>query len=111
SRGHAGPAVWGCGGAGGLAGRILVPEAASYPKLAQIAACGADVVTIPGSRQDVADAALRMSAEIFYASHNWQPFFVEGVKTLAYELWEQLGFRPPDNVVLPLGYGSHLPRL
>src|SRR5262245_63452325 len=33
------------------------------------------VVTIPGSRQDVADAALRHSAEIFYASHNWQPFF------------------------------------
>jgi threonine synthase len=65
-------------------------------------------VTIEGSRQDVADAALRQSAEIFYASHNWQPFFVEGVKTLAYELWEQLGFRPPDNVVVPLGYGSNV---
>ena len=72
--------------------RILVPETASYPKIAQIAACGADVVTIKGSRQDVAEAALRQSAEIFYASHNWQPFFVEGTKTLAYELWEQLGF-------------------
>ena len=71
--------------------RILVPETASYPKIAQIAACGADVVTIKGSRQDVAEAALRQSAEIFYASHNWQPFFVEGIKTLAYELWEQLG--------------------
>ena len=77
----------------GLPCRILVPETASYPKIAQIAACGADVVTIKGSRQDVADAALRQSAEIFYASHNWQPFFVEGMKTLAYELWEQLGFQ------------------
>jgi len=47
-----------------------VPETASYPKIAQIAACGADVVTVPGTRQDVADAALRMSSEIFYASHN-----------------------------------------
>ena len=83
--------------AAGLACRILVPETASYPKIAQIAACGADVVTVKGSRQDVAEAALRQSAEIFYASHNWQPFFVEGTKTLAYELWEQLGFRAPDN--------------
>ena len=88
--------------------RILVPETASYPKIAQIAACGADVLTIRGSRQDVADAAVRMSAEIFYASHNWVPFFTEGTKTLAYELWEQLGFAAPDNVVTPLGYGSNV---
>jgi threonine synthase len=56
----------------------------------------------------VAEAALRQAAGIFYASHNWQPLFVEGVKTLAYELWEQLGFRAPDNVVVPLGYGSNV---
>jgi threonine synthase len=49
-----------------------------------------------------------MSAEIFYASHNWVPFFIEGTKTLAYELWEQLGFIAPDNVVTPLGYGSNV---
>jgi threonine synthase len=88
--------------------RILVPETASYPKIAQIAAGGADVVTIRGTRQDVADEAMRMSSEIFYASHNWVPFFAEGTKTLAYELWEQLGFKAPDNVVVPLGYGSNV---
>jgi threonine synthase len=49
-----------------------------------------------------------MSREIFYASHNWQPFFAEGTKTLAYELWEQLGFKAPDNVIVPLGYGSNV---
>ena len=36
-----------------------------------------------------------LPTQIFYASHNWQPFFLEGTKTLAYELWEQLGFRLP----------------
>jgi threonine synthase len=106
SSGNAGASLSAYAAAAGLSCRILVPETASYPKVAQIAAYGAEVVAIPGSRQDVADAALRQSAEVFYASHNWQPFFVEGVKTLAYELWEQLGFRPPDNVVVPLGYGS-----
>jgi len=33
---------------------------------------------------------------------------VEGIKTLAYEVWEQLGFAAPDNVVVPLGYGSNV---
>ena len=108
SSGNAGASLSAYAAAAGLQCRILVPETASYPKIAQIGACGADVVTIRGSRQDVADAAVRMSAEIFYASHNWVPFFVEGTKTLAYELWEQLGFTAPDNVITPLGYGSNV---
>jgi threonine synthase len=108
SSGNAGASLSAYAAAAGMRCRILVPETASYPKIAQIAACGADVVTVRGSRQDVADAALRMSSEIFYASHNWQPFFIEGTKTLAYELWESLGFRAPDNVITPLGYGSNV---
>jgi threonine synthase len=112
SSGNAGASLSAYAAAAGLACRILVPETASYPKIAQIAACGADVVTIRGSRQEVAEAALRQTADpgdpIFYASHNWQPFFVEGTKTLAYELWEQSGFRAPDNLVVPLGYGSNV---
>ena len=108
SSGNAGASLSAYAAAAGLQCRILVPETASYPKIAQIAAGGADVLTIRGSRQDVAEAALRQSSEIFYASHNWQPFFVEGIKTLAYELWEQLGFAAPDNLVVPLGYGSNV---
>jgi threonine synthase len=108
SSGNAGASLAAYAAAAGMQCRILVPETASPPKIAQIAACGADVVTVPGSRQAVAEEAIRQSAQIFYASHNWQPFFVEGTKTLAFELWEQLGFRAPDNVVVPLGYGSNV---
>lgn len=108
SSGNAGASLAGYAAAAGMRCRILVPETASYPKIAQIAAYGADVVTIRGTRQDVAEAAIQQSADIFYASHNWQPFFVEGTKTLAYELWEQCGFRAPDNIVVPLGYGSNI---
>jgi threonine synthase len=108
SSGNAGASLSAYAAAAGMQCRILVPETASYPKIAQIAACGADVVTIKGSRQDVADAALAMSRDMFYASHNWQPFFTEGTKTLAYELWEQLGFRAPDAVVAPVGYGANM---
>lgn len=108
SSGNAGASLAAYAARAGMKARILVPETASYPKIAQMAATGADVVTIPGSRQDVADAALAMSEGIFYASHNWQAFFAEGTKTLAFELWEQLGFRTPDNVVVPLGYGANV---
>ncbi len=79
SSGNAGASLSAYAAAAGMRCRILVPETASYPKIAQIAACGAEVVTVKGSRQDVADAALRYSKHIFYASHNWQPFFAEGI--------------------------------
>ena len=108
SSGNAGASLAAYSAAAGMQCRILVPETASYPKIAQMAATGADVMTIRGSRQEVADAALRYASEIFYASHNWQPFFIEGTKTLAYELWEQLGFKVPDNIVFPVGYGSNV---
>ena len=64
--------------------------------------------SIPGTRQDTADAAVRRSDSVFYASHNWHPFFLHGTKTLAYELWEDLGFRAPDNVIVPCGAGSNV---
>jgi threonine synthase len=63
---------------------------------------------IPGSRQDTAEAAVKAAEDIFYASHNWHPFFLQGAKTLAYELWEDLGFRAPDNVIVPCGAGSNV---
>jgi threonine synthase len=69
---------------------------------------GAMLELIPGSRQDTADAAVARSDTIFYASHNWHPFFLQGTKTLAYELWEDLGFRAPDNIITPCGAGSNV---
>ena len=47
-------------------------------------------------------------SDAYYASHVYQPAFLEGTKTLAYELWEQSGFQAPDNLVIPLGYGSNV---
>ncbi|MGE4049032.1 MAG: pyridoxal-phosphate dependent enzyme, partial [Acetobacteraceae bacterium] len=77
-------------------------------KTVQMRAHGATVELIPGSRQDTADAAVARSATTFYASHNWHPFFLHGTKTLAYELWEDLDFRVPDNIITPCGAGSNV---
>lgn len=108
SSGNGGAAVSAYAAAGGMAATIFVPASTSPAKTVQSRAAGAAIELIPGSRQDCADAALAKSAEIFYASHNWHPFFLEGTKTLAYELWEDLGFRAPDNVIVPCGAGSNV---
>src|SRR5438067_10374077 len=108
SSGNAGSSIATYAAAAGLPCRIYVPAAAPRGKVVQIAASGAEVRAIPGTRQAVTDAALAAIGESFYASHNWQPFFIEGTKTLAYELWEQLGFAVPDSILVPTGYGSNI---
>jgi threonine synthase len=108
SSGNAGSSIATYAAAVGLKCRVYVPATAPRGKIVQIATAGAEVRAIPGTRQDVTEAALAATAESFYASHNWQPFFIEGTKTLAYELWEQLGFRVPDNILVPTGFGSNI---
>ena len=108
SSGNAGASIATYAAACGIPCRIFVPAAAPRAKLVQIAVSGAHVQAIHGSRQAVTEAAFAVSGESFYSSHNWQPFFIEGTKTLAFELWEQLGFCVPDNIVVPTGYGSNI---
>ena len=108
SSGNAGASIATYAAAAGIPCRIYVPAAAPRAKLVQIAASGAEVRAIPGTRQSVTEAALAAAGESFYASHNWHPYFIEGTKTLAFELWEQLGFRIPDNILVPTGYGSNI---
>jgi threonine synthase len=108
SSGNAGSSIATYAAAARLACRIFVPATAPRGKIVQIAASGAAVEAIPGTRQDVTEAALAATDASFYASHNWQPFFIEGTKTLAYELWEQLGFAVPENILVPTGYGSNI---
>jgi threonine synthase len=108
SSGNGGAAVSAYAAAGGMKATIMAPASTSPAKTVQMRAHGATVELIPGSRQDTADAAVARSESIFYASHNWHPFFLHGTKTLAYELWEDLGFRAPDNVITPCGAGSNV---
>jgi threonine synthase len=108
SSGNAGASIATYAAVAGIACRIFVPAGAPRGKLVQIAASGAAVEAVPGTRQAVTEAALAAAGASFYASHNWQPFFVEGTKTLAFELWEQLGFEVPDNILVPTGYGSNI---
>eukprot|EP01037_Dinobryon_pediforme_P012374 gene12374-12461_t len=108
SSGNGGAAVSAYAAAGGMAATIMAPASTSPAKTVQMRAHGATVELIPGTRQDTSTAAEQRAAEIFYASHNWHPFFLHGTKTLAYELWEDLGFCAPDNIIIPCGAGSNV---
>ncbi len=108
SSGNGGAAIAAYAAAGGMAAKILVPASTPHEKTVQMRAYGAEIELIAGTRQETSDAAERQSAAIFYAGHNWQPFFLQGTKTLAYELWEDLGFAAPDNIIIPTGAGSNI---
>jgi threonine synthase len=108
SSGNGGAAIAAYAAAAGLKSKILVPAYTQPAKTVQMRAYGAEVELVPGTRQDTSDEAIRQASSIFYASHNWQPIFLQGTKTLAYELWEDLGFKAPDNVLIPTGAGSNV---
>ncbi|MGE7157154.1 pyridoxal-phosphate dependent enzyme [Methylorubrum rhodesianum] len=108
SSGNGGAAMAIYAAAAGMDIKILTPASTSMAKTVQMRACGARVELVPGSRQDAAEEAVRQAEEIFYASHNWQAHFLQGTKTLAYELWEDLGFQEPDNIIIPCGAGSNV---
>lgn len=106
SSGNAGAAIAAYAARAGVEATIYVPDAASPGKLAQVAAYGARVVRVLGSREAVATAA--QAAPGRYSSHCWDPLFFHGTKTIAYEVWEALGARAPDVVVTPVGHGTML---
>ena len=106
SSGNAGCAIAAYCARAGIASTIYVPQDTAAAKLAQIRNYGATLCRVPGTRQDTADATWQAAQGTYYASHSWNPFFFQGTKTFAYEVCEQLGWRAPDTVVLPVGNGT-----
>ncbi len=85
---------------------IYCPESTSKSKLRQISAYGAELKLVSGNRMATTEAVKQAAETIPYASHNWHPFFLEGMKTLAYEISEQLYDRVPIHIICPVGFGS-----
>jgi len=109
SSGNAGASVAAYAARAEMRASIYVPAHASPAKLRQIAAYGADVVPIPGPRPHATHAALEaVGDQAAYASHVWQPAVLAGLRTLAWETWEQMGGRAPDWLVAPVGQGTLL---
>ena len=110
STGNAGVALAAMAPCAGVEAIIVVPETAPAGKLAQLAIFGARVVLVKGSYDDafeVSDAAAReLGWYCRNTAHN--PFTVEGKKTVAFEIAEQLSWRAPEWVVVSVGDGNIL---
>jgi threonine synthase len=108
SSGNAGKAVAAYSARAGIDTTVYVPAGTSPAVTQAVESFGAMLVSVPGGRSAAARAA-REAAESgagWYASHVYRPEFVHGVKTLAFELWEQLDGRAPAAVVVPAGNGT-----
>jgi threonine synthase len=109
SSGNAGSAIAAYAARAGLDTTVFVPEGTSAGKQAQIRSYGARLQPVPGDRTAATAAAI---AEVertgsTYASHIYDPIFLQGTKTFAFEVWEQLG-AAPDAVLVPVGNGTLL---
>ena len=109
SSGNAGSAIAAYATRAGLPCRVFVPAQTSPAKRAQISAYGAQLELVEGDRTVTAERAQAAVARTgaVYASHVYDPHFLQGTKTFAFELWEQLG-DAPDAVVIPSGNGTLL---
>ncbi len=110
SSGNAGAALAAYAARAGVTAHIYTPLRAPKAKRDQITRFGAQLFPIRGNRTNVALAAETAAQDpnIFYASHVWHPGYPIALQTIAWEIWEQLGGRAPDWVILPTGNGSLL---
>ncbi|CAN5786430.1 pyridoxal-phosphate dependent enzyme [soil metagenome] len=110
SSGNAGTAAAAYFARAGIPCDVFVPAGTSPGKLAQMRAHGAELTLVPGSRADTSAAAVAAAGApgVFYASHVFHPYFLHGVKTYGYEIWEQNDGQLPRTVVVPVGNGTML---
>lgn len=108
SSGNAGCAVAAYAAAAGIPCEIYVPEKASPAKLKMMEALGARVVRVKGNRQDTTLAAFEAASKCWFASHVWNPWFMEGTKIFAFEVWRQTGGMLPDEIIFPCANGTLL---
>jgi threonine synthase len=94
----------------GLPCYIFAPSDIEHVKIAQALSYGAEFVAVDGTYDDANRIAsiIGDSKGIGIVNINMRPYYVEGSKTLAYEVAEQLGWEVPDNLVIPVGSGAML---
>lgn len=92
----------------GLPCYVLVPEGTSVGKLAQTLVYGARVLQIRGTYDDCVRLVREMAEKYGYHLCGDYAFRREGQKSAAYEIIEQLGWRAPDVLICPVGFGTNL---
>jgi threonine synthase len=98
----------------GMASIVLIPEDLETAKVTMTAIYGGTVVAVRGSYDDVNRLCAELASEHpawAFVNVNVRTYYSEGSKTLAFEVAEQLGWRAPDHVVVPIASGSQLTKV
>lgn len=107
SSGNAGLAYSAYSTSAGIEARIYVPHDAPIAKKELMKSCGARIIECK-SREDASNRAVtELGKEDLYVGHLWDPFFLEGVKTEVFELYE-FDDGKFDSVIIPVASGTHL---
>ena len=108
SSGNAGSALAGMCASVGMESVIFVPSYAPPAKIAQLRVYGAKVVLVDGSYDDAYDLCLAAGLRYGWYQRNtgYNPYTVEGKKTAAFEIGEQMNWEVPDKVFVGVGDGN-----
>ncbi|MBU3869074.1 threonine synthase [Streptomyces sp. 4503] len=116
STGNLAGAVGAAAARAGFRSCVFIPHDLEAGKVVMAAVYGGELVGIEGNYDDVN----RFCSELIgdpagegwgFVNVNLRPYYGEGSKTLAYEICEQLGWRLPDQIVIPIASGSQLTKI
>ena len=114
STGNLANAVAAAGARAGIRTVVFIPSDLEKPKQVNSAVYTENLVAVHGNYDDVNRLASEIAGEEegwAFVNVNVRPFYAEGSKTLAFEIAEQLGWRLPDQVVIPVASGSQLTKV
>jgi threonine synthase len=114
STGNLANAVAAAAARAGIRSVVLVPADLEQQKILGTAVYGGTLVTVEGSYDDVNRLASELADEHddwAFVNVNVRPYYAEGSKTIGYEIAEQLGWRVPQQVVVPVASGAQLVKI
>jgi threonine synthase len=114
STGNLANAVAAAAARAGIRSVVFIPHDLERPKVITTAVYGGTLVAVEGNYDDVNKLASEIAGEEegwAFVNVNVRPYYSEGSKTLAYEIAEQLGWRLPQQIVIPVASGSQLTKI
>jgi threonine synthase len=114
STGNLANAVAAAAARAGIRSAVFVPSDLEQQKIITTAVYDGTFVTVDGNYDDVNRLASELAGEQedwAFVNVNVRPYYAEGSKTLGYEIAEQLGWRLPDQIVIPIASGSQLTKI
>jgi threonine synthase len=114
STGNLANAVAAAAARAGIRSVVMVPSNLEEQKILTTAVYGGTFVTVDGTYDDVNRLASELAGEHddwAFVNVNVRPYYAEGSKTLGFEIAEQLGWRLPEQIVVPIASGAQLVKI